>query len=73
MTEAEIIRKAFAEAGSSSDLAISEITGMNYDKLHKRRLAPGRIGSLNINELRLFLRHAYLTDEDIVNIVKGET
>lgn len=71
MTEAEIIRKAFAEAGSPSDLAISETTGMNYDKLHKRRLAPGRIGAMSISELRLLMRHAYLTDEDIVKIVKG--
>lgn len=72
MKEAEIIRKAFARVGSSSDVAISETTGMNYDKLHKRRLAPGRIGALSISELRLFLRHAYFSDEDILGIVKGE-
>ncbi|MBR0341558.1 MAG: hypothetical protein IJH64_04835 [Oscillospiraceae bacterium] len=72
MNEAEIIRNAFTRAGSRSDVAISEITGMNYDKLHKRRLAPGRIGALSISELRLFLRHADLTDEEIVKIVRGK-
>lgn len=72
MSEAEIIRNAFTRAGSRSDVAISEITGMNYDKLHKRRLAPGRIGALSISELRLFLRHADLTDEEIVKIVRGK-
>ena len=70
--EADVIRNAFARNGIRSDRAISETTGMNYDKLHKRRLAPGRIGALSISELRLFLRHAYFTDEDILGIVKGE-
>ena len=71
MTEAEIIRNAFARVGSPSDVAISEITGMNYDKLHKRRLAPGWIGSLSLSELRLFIRHADLKDDEIIKIVKG--
>ena len=72
MSEAEIIRNAFARSGSRSDVAISDITGMNYDKLHKRRLAPGRIGALSISELRLFIRHTDLTDEEIVKIVRGK-
>ena len=72
MSEAEIIRNAFTRAGSTSDVAISEITGMNYDKLHKRRLAPGRIGALSISELRLFLRHADFTDDELIKIVRGK-
>lgn len=72
MSEAEIIRNAYARAGSPSDLAISEVTGMNYDRLHKRRLAPGRIGALDLSELRLLLRHADFTDQEILGIVKGE-
>jgi len=71
LSEAEIIRNAFTRAGSTSDVAISEITGMNYDKLHKRRLAPGRIGALSISELRLFLRHADFTDDELIKIVRG--
>lgn len=70
--EADIIRSAFKRAHIDSDLAISHETGMNYDRLHKRRLAPGRIGALTIAELRLFIRHSCMTDEDIVKIVRGE-
>ena len=71
MSEAAVIRKAFARNGYRSDVAISEATGMNYDRIHKRRLAPGRIGALTIAELRLMDRHAGLTDEEIVEIVRG--
>lgn len=53
-------------------MAISELTGMNYDKLHKRRLAPGRIGALTIAELRLMDRHTDFSDEEIIRIVRGE-
>lgn len=70
--EADVIREAFKRAGIPSDLAISAETGMNYDRLHKRRLAPGRIGALSIAELRLFIRHSCLTDEDIIKIVRGD-
>lgn len=72
MAEADIIRNAFKRSHIESDLAISAETGMNYDRLHKRRLAPGRIGALTIAELRLFMRHSSMTDEDIVKIVRGD-
>lgn len=70
--EADVIRKAFARNGYRSDAAISEATGFNYDRLHKRRLAPGRIGAMTIAELRLLDRHSGLTDEEIVEIVRGK-
>lgn len=69
--ESDVIRKAFARNGYRSDAAISEATGFNYDRLHKRRLAPGRIGAMTIAELRLLDRHSGLTDEEIVEIVRG--
>ena len=70
--EADVIRKAFARTGVRSDLAISETTGFNYDRLHKRRLKPGRIGALTIGELRLLHRHAGFSDEELLEIVKGD-
>lgn len=69
--EADVIRKAFARTGVRSDLAISETTGFNYDRLHKRRLKPGRIGAMTIGELRLLHRHAGFSDEELLEIVKG--
>lgn len=41
MTEADIIRQAYKRDGIKGDKAISRETGINYDRLHKRRLAPG--------------------------------
>lgn len=71
--EADVIRKAFARNGIRSDRAISEDTGMNYDRLHKRRLAAGHIGAMTISELRLLNRHAGFSDQELLEIVKGVT
>lgn len=71
MTEAEIIRQAYKRDGIKGDKAISRETGINYDRLHKRRLAPGWFENMTIGELRTLMRRAYFTDQEIIQITKG--
>jgi len=68
MNRSTIIREAFRRAGIKSDLAISNELGMEYKRLHYRRLND--IGSLTLNELWLMQRHGCFTDEDILQIAK---
>lgn len=71
MTEAEIIRTAYRRDGIKGDKAISRETGINYDRLHKRRLAPGWIENMTLGELRTLARRAYFTEQEILQIVTG--
>lgn len=68
MNRSNIIREAFKRAGIKSDLAICRETGMEYKRLHIRRLND--IGSITLAELWLFQRHGCFTDEDLLQIVK---
>lgn len=69
MSPEEIIRTAFKRSGIKSDLAICDETGLEYKKLHCRRLIHP--GTLTLSELWLFQRHADFTDEELLQIVKG--
>lgn len=64
----QIIRSAFQRAGIKSDLAICRETGMEYKKLHIRRMKD--IGSFTLAELWMMQRHGAFTDEDLLEIVK---
>lgn len=66
--KAEIIRRAYRRAGIESDLAISNELGMEYKRLHCRRLND--VGSITLAELWLMQRHGAFTDEDLLEIVK---
>ena len=68
MNCANIIRAAFKRAGIKSDLAISNELGMEYKRLHCRRLND--VGSITLAELWLMQRHGAFTDEDLLEIVK---
>lgn len=68
MSRAQIIREAFKRAGIKSDLAISNELGMEYKRLHCRRLND--VGSITLAELWLMQRHGAFTDEDLLEIVK---
>ena len=68
MNRSTIIREVFKRAGIKSDLAISNELGMEYKRLHFRRLND--IGSLTLAELWLMQRHGCFTDEDLLQIVK---
>ena len=68
MNCANIIRSAFKRAGIKSDLAISNELGMEYKRLHCRRLND--VGSITLAELWLMQRHGAFTDEDLLEIVK---
>ena len=66
--KALLIRQAFQRAGIDSDLAICQEIGMEYKKLHFRRLND--VGSITLAELWLMQRHGAFTDEDLLEIVK---
>ena len=68
MEDESIIREAFKRAGIKSDLAISNELGMEYKRLHCRRLND--VGSITLAELWLMQRHGAFTDEDLLEIVK---
>lgn len=68
MTPAEVIRKAFKRDGVKSVKAIAQTTGMSYDKL--RRLRMKDPGSIRLRELWMFQRHAYFTDQELLEIIK---
>lgn len=68
MSRAQIIREAFKRVGIKSDLAISNELGMEYKRLHCRRLND--VGSITLAELWLMQRHGAFTDEDLLEIVK---
>ena len=68
MNRSNIIREAFKRAGIKSDLAISNELGMEYKRLHSRRLND--VGSITLAELWLMQRHGAFTDEDLLEIVK---
>lgn len=70
MNRSNIIREAFKRAGIKSDLAISNELGMEYKKLHFRRLND--VGSITLAELWLMQRHGAFTDEEILKIAKNE-
>ena len=67
-SRAGIIRTAFKRTGVKSDLAISQELGMDYKKLHYRRMKD--IGAMTLNELWLLQRHAYFTDQELLEIVR---
>lgn len=68
MSAAEIIKEAFKRVGIKSDLAISRELGMEYKKLHYRRLKD--LGAMTLNEFWLMQRHASFTDEELLQIAK---
>ena len=68
MDAAEIIREAFKRVGIRSDLSISKELGMEYKKLHCRRMKD--IGAMTLNEFWMMQRHGSFTDEDILAIAK---
>lgn len=66
--KAEIIRRAYRRAGIESDLAISNELGMEYKKLHFRRLND--VGSITLAEFWLMQRHAQFEAGEILAIAK---
>lgn len=64
----QIIRKAYERNGMRGDKAISKETGIEYCKLHRRRM--NNIGSLSMEEFWCLQRHACFTDEEILQIAK---
>ena len=69
MSRSEIIREAFKRVGIRSDLSISKELGMEYKKLHCRRMKD--IGAMTLNEFWMMQRHGEFTDADILAIAKG--
>ena len=68
MSKAQIIREAFKRVGIRSDLAICKEIGMEYKRLHFRRMKD--IGAMTLNEFWMMQRHGDFTDEDILMIAK---
>ena len=68
-TRASIIREAFKRVGIRSDLAICKEIGMEYKRLHCRRMK--NIGAMTLNEFWMMQRHGDFTDADILAIAKG--
>ena len=68
MNRSSIIREAFKRAGIKSDLAISNELGMEYKRLHCRRLND--VGSITLAELWMMQRHGNFTDEEVLEIAK---
>ena len=68
MSRSEIIREAFKRVGIKSDLSISKELGMEYKKLHCRRMKD--IGAMTLNEFWMMQRHGDFTDQEILEIAK---
>ena len=68
MSRSEIIREAFKRVGIRSDLSISKELGMEYKKLHCRRMKD--IGAMTLNEFWMIQRHGNFTDEEVLEIAK---
>lgn len=65
MTPVEIIKKVYGNIAN-----ISRDTGMDYQRLRKLRMKDDRIGTMTLNELWCLQRHAYFTDEEILEIAR---
>ena len=65
-----IIRGAFRRAGWTSERAISRVTGIPYPTLNRNRLKPDMIGNMTLAEFWNMQRHAYFTDEELLQIAK---
>ena len=68
MNRTTIIRDVFKRVGIKNDMDISRETGMDYNRLHKRRMK--HIGSMRLDELWLLQRHAHFTDEELLQLIK---
>lgn len=70
MTRPDIIRSAFRRAGWTSERQISKVTGISYPTLNRNRLKPDMIGNMTLAEFWTMQRHAYFTDEELLQIAK---
>lgn len=67
---AEIIKTAYKRIGIKSDAGISRETGFQYDRLHRVRMKNPE--TLTLAEIKLLQRHAYFTDQELLELVKAD-
>ena len=65
----KLLKRYMVEADVNSFLELSKITGIDYQRLNNTRLKNPE--TFRVFEIRELIKALNLTDEDIINIVRG--
>lgn len=72
MTQAiNIIKKACDRTGIGYR-ELAESTGIPYSTLYYKRLKPQREGSFRLYELQAIMRHVWIEDSEILQLMRGK-